>query len=31
MASIFWDSLGIIMVDYIEEGHRINGACYTKN
>ena len=26
MASIFWDSQGIIMVDYLEEGCMINGA-----
>ena len=26
MASIFWDSQGVIMVDYLEEGCTINGA-----
>ena len=26
MASIIWDSQGIIMVDYLEESHMINGA-----
>ena len=26
MASIFWDSQNVIMVDYLEEGHMINGA-----
>ena len=26
MASIFWDSLGVIMIDYLEQGRTINGA-----
>ena len=26
MASIFWESLGVIMIDYIEHGRTINGA-----
>ena len=26
MAHIFWDSQGIIMVDYLDEGHTINDA-----
>ena len=30
MASIFWDSQGIIMVDYLEEGCTINSAYYTE-
>ena len=31
MASIFWDySQGVIMVDYLEEGCTINGACYAE-
>ena len=29
MASIFWDSEGMIMIDYLEQGRTINGACYT--
>ena len=28
MASIFWDSKGVIMIDYLEQGHTINGAYY---
>ena len=28
MASIFWDSQGVIMIDYLEQGHTINGAYY---
>ena len=28
MASIFWDSQGVIMVDYLEQGRMINGAYY---
>ena len=28
MASTFWDSQGVIMVDYLEQGRRINGAYY---
>ena len=28
MASIVWDSLGVIMVDYLEEGRKIYGAYY---
>ena len=30
IASIFWDSQGFIMVDYLEEGHIINGAYYAE-
>ena len=30
MASIFWDSQGVIMVDYLEEGHMMNGAYYAE-
>ena len=30
IASIFWDSQGVIMVDYLEEGHMINGAYYAE-
>ena len=30
MASIFWDSQGIIIVDYFEEGPMINGAYYAE-
>ena len=28
MASIFWDSPGAIMIDYLEQGRKINGAYY---
>ena len=28
MASVFWDSQGIIMIDYLEQGRTINGAYY---
>ena len=28
MASIFWDSQGIIIIDYLEHCHTINGAYY---
>ena len=28
MASIFWDSQGVIMIDYFEQGCMINGAYY---
>ena len=28
MASIFWDSQGIIMIDYLQQGRTINGAYY---
>lgn len=28
MASIFWDSQGIIMIDYLAQGRTINGAYY---
>ena len=28
MASIFWDSQGVIMMDYLEQGRMINGAYY---
>ena len=30
MASIFWDSQGVIMVDYLAEGHMINGVYYAE-
>ena len=26
MPSIFWDSQGVIMIDYLEQHHTINGA-----
>ena len=28
MASVFWDSQGVIMMDYLEQGRTINGAYY---
>ena len=28
MASIFWDSQGVIMIDYLEQGPTINGSYY---
>ena len=28
MASIFWDSQGMIMVDYLEQGRTINRGYY---
>ena len=28
MASIFWDSQGVIMIDYLEQGYMINVAYY---
>ena len=28
MASIFWDSQGVIIVEYLEQGRMINGAYY---
>ena len=28
MASIFWDSQGVIMIDYLEQSRMINGAYY---
>ena len=28
MASIFWDTEGIILIDYLEKGHKINGEYY---
>ena len=28
IASIFWNSQGVIMVDYREDGRTINGACF---
>ena len=31
MASIFWDSQSVIMVDYLVKGHMINGATMQKN
>ena len=30
MASMFWDSQGVIMLDYLEEDHKINGAYYAE-
>ena len=30
MAYIFWDSQGISMVDYLDEGCTINGAYYAE-
>ena len=29
MATILWDSQGVIMIDYLEQGCKINGAYYT--
>ena len=28
MTSIFWDSHGVMMIDYLEQGSMINGAYY---
>ena len=28
MALIFWDSQGVIIIDYLEHGHTINGAYF---
>ena len=28
MASIFWDSQGVIMIKFLEQGRRIHAACY---
>ena len=28
MASVFWDSQGVIVIDYLEQGRTINGAYY---
>ena len=28
IASIFWDSQGVIMIDYLEQGRAINGVYY---
>ena len=28
MASIFWDSQGVIMIDYLEQCRTINGAYF---
>ena len=28
MASIFWESQGVIMIDYLVQGRTINGAYY---
>ena len=28
MASIFWDSQGVIMIDYLEQARTINGAYF---
>ena len=28
MASIFWDSQGVIIIDYLEQGRTIDGAYY---
>ena len=30
MASMFWDSQGIIGLDYLEEGGMMNGAFYAE-
>ena len=30
VASVFWDKQDIIMVDYLEEGHMMNGAYYAE-
>ena len=30
MTSIFWDSQGVTMVDYLEEGRTISGAHYAE-
>ena len=30
IASIFWDSQGVIMIDYLEQGCTINGAYYAR-
>ena len=30
MASVFWDSQGVIMIDYLEQGRTINGAYYAE-
>ena len=29
MASAFWDSEVVIMINYLQKGHIINGAYYT--
>ena len=31
MALIFWDSQGVIMIDYLEQGRTINDAYYAGN
>ena len=28
MASVFWDSQGVIIIDYLQQGRTINGAYY---
>ena len=28
MASVYWDSEGVIMVDFLKKGHTINGEYY---
>ena len=28
MDSVFWDSQGVIMIGYLEQGHTINGTYY---
>ena len=28
MASVFWGSQGVIIIDYLEQGRTINGAYY---
>ena len=28
VASIFWESQGVVMIDYLEQGRTINGAYY---
>ena len=31
MASVFWDSQGVIIIDYLEQGRTINGENYQQN
>ena len=28
MASMFWDSQGVVIIDYLEQGRTINGSYY---
>ena len=30
MASLFWDSQGVIMIEYLDQGRPINGAYYVE-